>query len=106
MLQVVDENPGTEPIVTINRGYQFPEEGARTVSSSEVVDGTFTHLFEKRRSIVDNESYSIDRFEEKATKYKWVGRAGISDNVEDMKKKLFLECLAFSVYNFFGIKTP
>jgi len=63
-------------------------------------------LLEKRRNLVDNEYYSIDRFEEKATKYKWVGRSNVNDQPDDLKKKMFLECMVFAVYNYFGIKTP
>lgn len=47
----------------------------------EVVDTNFQHMYEKRRNITDNEDYfSIDRFEEKTTKYKWIGKGNIIEN--------------------------
>ena len=73
----------------------------------EVIDEKYKHLYEKRRNIIDNEdSYSIDRFEEKSSKYKWIGRARIEDAPQDIKKKVLVEALVFSVYNYYGIKTP
>jgi hypothetical protein len=104
--EFVDENISTEMVSVVNRGFQFPEEVVRAVSEGEVIDSSFQHLFEKRRNLVDSECYSIDRFEERATKYKWVGRANLSDGEEDLKKRLFVEALVFSVYNYYGIKTP
>ena len=40
--------------------------------------------------MIDNKYYSIDKFEEKATKYKWIGRANLHDNVDDLRRKLLI----------------
>ena len=109
----------------VNRGYQFPEEQAPKIDLTQFdkIDESFHHLFEKRRNIHDEISfYSVDKFEERATKYKWIGRAGImetvdkpnnpqattiiKENVEELRKAFSLELLVFCFYNHFGIKTP
>jgi hypothetical protein len=105
--QYIDSTMTTEMIISINREIQFPEETSRAMNIDEIVDPNYQHLYEKRRNIIDNEEYySVDRFEEKTSKYKWIGRAKLSDSPEEIKRKMFLECLVFSVYNYYGIKTP
>jgi SHS2 domain-containing protein len=99
--EFVDENISTEMVSVVNRGFQFPEEVVRAVSEGEAIDLSFQYLFEKLRNLVDRECYSIDRFEGSATKYKLVGRANLSD---DLKKRLFVEALVFSQYNYYGLK--
>lgn len=59
---------------------------------------------EKRKNILDNNYYSIDRFEEKATRYKWIGRADEKLSVYQVIKKFMLECLVFCYYDFFHVK--
>ena len=97
----------TDMVITVTREIQFPEEQPKIVNIDEIVDDHYQHLYEKRRNILDQEDYySIDRFEEKSSKYKWIGRAKLSDNPDSIKKKVFVESLVFSVYNYYGIKTP
>jgi len=51
------------------------------VNIDEVVDSNYQHLHEKRRNLIDSEDYyAIDRFEEKKSKYKWIGRATMSSS--------------------------
>ena len=88
--EYVDETISTDIVSVVNRGLQFPEETVKPINQSEVIDTSFHHMFEKRRNLVDNQCYSIDKFEEKATKYKWIGRANLNQNVEDLKKKIFV----------------
>ena len=105
--QYVEENVATDMVITVTREIQFPEEQPKIVNIDEIVDDHYQHLYEKRRNILDQEDYySIDRFEEKSSKYKWIGRAKLSDNPDSIKKKVFVESLVFSVYNYYGIKTP
>ena len=97
----------TEIVSYVNRGYQFPETEKESITHEFVtIDDSFQHLYDKRRNIVDNKYFSIDRFEEKSTRYKWIGRASLEDKTEDLRKQFFLECLVFSVYSYYGIKTP
>lgn len=55
---------------------------------------------------MDNNYYSIDKFEEKATRYKWIGRANEGVSLEKLRKNFLYEVLVFCYYNYFGIKTP
>ena len=105
--EYVDENLGTDILITMNREIQFPQQVSKIVNYDEIIDDNFQHLHEKRRNILDtDDTYSIDRFEEKSSKYKWIGRANLTDSPEELKMKLFTQCLVFSVYNYYGIKTP
>lgn len=74
----IDSNVVTDIVAVVNRGFQFPQEVVKAISDAQSIDPNFRHLFEKRRNIVDNQYYSIDRFEEKSTKYKWIGRANLA----------------------------
>ena len=40
--------------------------------------------------MINNNYYSIDKFEEKATKYKWIGRGALNANIDDLRKKLLV----------------
>ena len=47
-------------------------------------------MYEKRRNMIDNKFYSIDKFEEKATRYKWIGRASLNQNIDDLRRKILI----------------
>ena len=56
--------------------------------------------------IEDNNYFNIEKFEEKATWYKWIGRAQEKVSVDEIRRSFLYECLVFCFYNYFGVKTP